>query len=67
MLRGAMKYSLLAGDRRGGLRWAAQLLRREPYSLRAWVIFVSGLIHPLLLARIEVATMRMPSLPGSAR
>lgn len=69
MLRGAMKYSLLAGDRRAGLRWAAQVLRREPLSLRAWSILVSGLIHPVLLARLDSATMRMrlPALPGRRR
>lgn len=65
--RGAMKFSLLAGDRLGGLRAGLTVLARRPLSLRAWTILLCGLIHPVLLARVDAATMRMrlPSLPGA--
>jgi CDP-glycerol glycerophosphotransferase len=65
--RSAMKFSLLAGDRLGGLRAGLAVLARRPFSLRAWTVLLCGLIHPVLLARVDAATMRMrlPSLPGA--
>jgi glycosyltransferase involved in cell wall biosynthesis len=58
-LRGAMKFSLLAGQRLAGFQFGMRLLARAPFSLRAWMILLAGLVHRRVLARVDAANTQM--------
>lgn len=58
-LRNAMKFSLLAGERREGLRYGLRALARAPLSLRAWAILLAGLVHRRVLAHVDAVNMQL--------
>jgi glycosyltransferase involved in cell wall biosynthesis len=58
-LRHAAINHYLAGNRKGGLRYSAALLRRRPFAPSAWGVLFFGLLSPRVLAAgVAVAKRR---------